>query len=288
VTEYDNAACRPAAQADNEPSAAADRDLAAGPRAGQRHGPGGRWRGPVRRRHPAPFRFARSGFIEYDRVLFFSDAVFAIAITLLAIDLKVPRSGGLSCAHNVTLCRLGIDQPGLISFGISFAVIGRFWLGHHVIFRYILALDRPLISINLLFLGTIAMLPYPTALLNLTSNPTTAGIVFYAICTAAAGLGECAIWLYATRPGRGLAAPSAAAIRVRIALRIGRVPVVFLASIPVAFAAPQDAPYVWILIVVLGLVINRFVPEPDEPGPAGDQILAAGDQVPATGDQIPG
>jgi hypothetical protein len=50
-----------------------------------------------------------------------------------------------------------------------------------------------------------------------------------------------------------------------LGLRIGRVPLVFLASIPVAFAAPQDAAYVWILIVIVGLVINRFVPEPDEP-----------------------
>jgi len=116
-------------------------------------------------------------------------------------------------------------------------VIGLFWLGHHGIFRHVVALDRPLISINLLFLGTIALLPYPTALLNVTSNPNTAGIVFYAICTAAS-------------------------IRLRYALRIGRVPVVFLASIPVAFAAPQDAPYIWTLIIVTGPVINRFVRSP--------------------------
>ena len=108
-------------------------------------------------------------------MLFFSDAVFAIAITLLAIDLKVPRSSGLEkaplhCPDTATLCHFGIDQPGLISFGISFAVIGLFWLGHHGIFRHIVALDRALISINLLFLGTIALLPYPTALLNVT-NP---------------------------------------------------------------------------------------------------------------------
>ena len=74
-----------------------------------------------------------------------------------------------------------------------------------------------------------------SALLNVTSDPSTASMVFYAACVGAAGLGECMIWLYATRPGSALAAPSAAPIRVRYALRIGRVPVVFLGSIPVAF-----------------------------------------------------
>jgi len=207
--------------------------------------------------------FARSGFIEYDRVLFFSDAVFAIAITLLAIDLKVLKPTSTN--------ELGIDARGLVTFGISFAVIGLFWLGHHSIFRYIVALDRPLISINLFFLGTIALLPYPTRLLE-GKTSGSAGIVFYAICVAAAGLGECAIWLYATRPRAGLASESAASVRLRYALRIARVPVVFLASIPVALAAPDEAPYTWLLIFVFGLLINRFWPQPDEPEPIGQEI----------------
>jgi TMEM175 potassium channel family protein len=270
VTEDDNAASLPGTQPPNEPAGTAGRDASARPRGGQRHGPGGH-------RNPAPFGFARSGFIEYDRVLFFSDAVFAIAITLLVIELKVPRSSRPHEAipghpQKVIPGDFGIDKAGLISFGISFAVIGLFWLGHHGIFRYIVALDRPLIRLNLLFLGTIALLPYPTALLNITADQHAANVVFYAICNGAAGLGECLIWLYATRPGSALAAPSAAPIRLRYGLRIARVPVVFVISIPVALVAPQDAPYVCILIFILGFVIDRFVPEPDEPDPAGDQI----------------
>src|SRR5215469_6319853 len=104
----------------------ASREPEAGqPGDGGRHGPSGHW-------HRGMLTFARSGFIEYDRVLFFSDAVFAIAITLLAIDLRLLRSTPANEA--------GIDWHGLISFGISFVVIGLFWLGHHSIFRYIVAL----------------------------------------------------------------------------------------------------------------------------------------------------
>ena len=199
-------------------------------------------------RGPRLYPLARSGFIEYDRVLFFTDAVFAIAITLLAIELKVIKDVNGD---------LRIDTRGLVSFGISFVVIGLFWIGHHGIFRYIVAFDRPLIAINLLFLGTIALLPYPTKLLEIGTSGS-AQVVFYAACVGAAGLGECMIWLYATRPRASLATPAASAIRLRFALRIGRVPAVFLASIPVALVAPHDAPYMWLLIFIFGLLIRSL------------------------------
>jgi len=223
---------------------------------GDRHQPGGR-------RAASLLPLARAGFLEYDRVLFFSDAVFAIAITLLAFDLHKTKLES-TAARN-----------GLYGFAISFAVIGVFWLGHHAIFRYITALDRRLITINLIFLGFIALLPYPTRLLSIrhATPASPAPVVFYAACAAAAGLAEGAMWLYATRPLSGLADPSAAGVRLHFALRIARAPAVFLISIPIAFAAPSFTPYIWILIVVIGVVINRFShPPPDPPEPVADEI----------------
>jgi hypothetical protein len=104
---------------------------------------------------------ARAGEIEYDRVLFFSDAVFAIAITLLIVDLRVPDVPHLQSGQ---LLRHAIPQIG--GFAYSFAAIGLFWLAHHGLFRHIKGLDRRLVLLNLLFLGTIAFVPYPTALLS--------------------------------------------------------------------------------------------------------------------------
>ena len=188
-------------------------------------------------------------------MLFFSDAVFAIAITLLAVDLRVPPSLGRT---GMSVGRvIGDAAPSLFGFGISFAVIALFWLGHHGVFRYITAMDRPLIGLNLVFLGTIAFLPYPTEVLS-ASNDQAAAVVFYAACAAAAGIAEGAVWLYATRSQARLAHLSAQDVRRHILLRIARIPVVFLASIPVAIVAPRIAPYLWILIGVAGLVINRF------------------------------
>src|SRR6476659_5276511 len=90
-----------------------------------------------------------AGNLEYDRVLFFSDAVFAIAITLLVVDIRVPALVANAARE------LHADRGKILSFAISFLVIGLFWMGHHRMFRYITALDRPIIFLNLLFLGTI-------------------------------------------------------------------------------------------------------------------------------------
>ena len=108
-----------------------------------------------------------AGNLEYDRVLFFSDAIFAIAITLLAVDIRVPDLPA-SLIHSSQQLRNA--EPRIFGFVLSFLVIGLFWIGHHSIFRHIIALDRLLILINLLFLGTIAFLPYPTALLGATGE----------------------------------------------------------------------------------------------------------------------
>jgi uncharacterized membrane protein len=209
------------------------------------------------RRMPEVNPLVRAGHLEYDRILFFSDAIFAIAITLLVAGLVVdvrPRETASAGRQ------LHDAIPGIRGFAISFVVIGVFWLGHHTIFRFIMAVDRRLIFLNLLFLGTIAFLPYPTALLS--SSTEAPAVIFYAACCAASGLTEAACWVYATRPGADLA-PTAAPVRVRYLLRILTAPAVFLLSIPVAAFAPVVALFTWILIWVANLVVNRFWPLPD-------------------------
>jgi uncharacterized membrane protein len=204
----------------------------------------------------------RSGHLEFDRVLFFSDAIFAIAITVLALDLlRVSAGGNIQAGHE-----LRTSVPGIVSFAISFAVIGLFWLGHHSLFRHIVAFDRPLMLLNLLFLGTIAFLPFPTALLGLTSTNQAPAVIFYALCCSAAGLVEAAVWMYGTRPDGGLAAPSAAQVRLPYLLQTVRAPVIFLLSIPVALYSPTLATYTWILIFVAGVVLSRLVPRDQRKG----------------------
>jgi uncharacterized membrane protein len=120
--------------------------------------------------------------------------------------------------------------------------------------------------LNLLFLGTIAFVPYPTALLSAAGDQVPA-TVFYAASLAAVGLAEAAVWLYAIRI-RELALPGvSAAVRRWVLLRILRTPVIFLLSIPVAVIQPNLAKYLWLLIFVGGFVLRRLEPAQAEPGP---------------------
>jgi uncharacterized membrane protein len=195
---------------------------------------------------------SRAGHLEYDRVLFFSDAIFAIAITLLVLEIKVPGH------ENNPGAEISAALPHMFAFGISFVVIGLFWMGHHSLSRYIAAFDRGLIGINLLFLGIIAFLPYPTGLLS-GSNGRLAwqATVFYACCIAAAGLAELAIWRYAI--GKDLLKPEATpALRREVTLRLLVAPVVFLLSIPVAFYSPDVATYCWLVILVANGLLSRW------------------------------
>lgn len=200
---------------------------------------------------------ARAGHMEYDRILFFTDAVFAIAITLLIVDLPVQVE---RAAHGRATVQSGTQLsdalPGILGFGISFAVIALFWLAHHSMYRYVKAIDRRLMLLNLLFLGLIAFLPYPTALLSASSTGQAQAVVFYAACAGSAGLFETLAWLYAQHAGlvQGLDEAS----QQLFLLRSVRVPVIFGISIVIAQASPRAATYFWLALVVSGMAVNRY------------------------------
>ena len=202
-------------------------------------------------------RLVSTGNLEYDRVLFFSDAIFAIAITLLVVDIPVPAGA------DDAVQQLRHARPQMLGFAISFAVIGTFWVGHHTIFRHIRAFNRPLIWLNLLFLGTIAFLPYPTSLLSATTG-SAAAVVFYAAWCSVAGITEAVIWIYACQVPGLVTADTSRAVRWYYALRMLRAPLVFLLSIPVAFANASVAPFTWLAIGVLGFLLRRVMPREDD------------------------
>jgi uncharacterized membrane protein len=101
---------------------------------------------------------------QLERLTFFSDAVFAIAMTLLVIEVKVPEVHALSDhALGEALLR---QFPKYVGFVISFIVVARFWVGHHRVMGMLKATSPRLIWANLLFLLVIAFMPFPTAVLS--------------------------------------------------------------------------------------------------------------------------
>jgi len=106
-----------------------------------------------------------SGDLSLDRLVFFSDAVFAISITLLVLDIHVPDLPRvISVADS---WRRFTDQgPSFFAFVLSFAVIGRFWMGHHERCRTLRHFDPRLMWPNMLYLMAVAYMPFATAFLG--------------------------------------------------------------------------------------------------------------------------
>ncbi len=107
------------------------------------------------------------------RVEAFSDGVFAIAITLLVLEIRVPPPDATEQGRTL-LTALRELWPSYVGYVLSFVTIGIMWANHHSIFRYVRRADRYFVLINVLFLMCISFLPFPTALLASTSPWPTA------------------------------------------------------------------------------------------------------------------
>lgn len=102
---------------------------------------------------------------DLDRIAFFSDGVFAIAITLLALDIRLPETLPGSEALDLPGALFEL-WPEFFSFLISFWFIGTYWMAHHRILHYVRGYDRGLLTINLPFLMWIVLLPFSSTLLG--------------------------------------------------------------------------------------------------------------------------
>ena len=183
-----------------------------------------------------------------ERLLFFSDAVFAIAITLLALEIRLPSLED-SLTNDQLFQQLLAIWPKYFSYALSFFVIGAFWMGHHRKFRFILRYDTNLILLNLLLLMGVAFIPFPTAVIGENENRTAT--IFYALVMAIAGLLNAAIWIYASHRNRLIEPSFTPQQRRRETLRTLVVPGVFLLSIALAFINPIIAIYSWLLVAVV-------------------------------------
>jgi uncharacterized membrane protein len=133
-----------------------------------------------------------------ERLVFFSDAVFAIAITLLVIELHAPElpRGSADGAHWAALGHL---IPSFFGFGLSFVVIGRFWIGHHRAFSLTQSYNDHLLGPNLALLGVIAFLPFATAYLSANLGQRVPTLLYYS-CFFVAGLLNLRVQKIATSP----------------------------------------------------------------------------------------
>lgn len=224
--------------------------------------------------------------LGFERLVFFSDAIFAIAITLLVLELHVPEHLGAAGLQH----ELFALWPKFASFLLSFLAVGLFWMSHHRIFDYIERYDFRLLWLNLLLLLSIAFLPFPTALVGQYGDQRAATIV-YGVDLAVAGILQWAVGAYAAL-GHRLVNPRLDPRFIRVVTRRMLIPpVLALLSIAVAFISPRLAYGVWGLSVALTVVPQLVAPNMGEyerryatPRPP---IGSRGAPVPPSGDTVP-
>lgn len=101
---------------------------------------------------------------QLERMILFSDAVFAIAITLLIIEIKIPHFDEGMVTQQMLGHALREKLPEFIGFVLSFVVIGQFWTGHHRLFGYIKDYSGPMLWLNLLMLLWVVLMPFSSYL----------------------------------------------------------------------------------------------------------------------------
>jgi uncharacterized membrane protein len=197
------------------------------------------------------------------RVEAFSDGVFAIAITLLILEIPVPQGSG----HRLTEALLE-QWPSYVAYVVSFLVIGVMWVNHHALFGLLAKVDRTLVFLNLLLLMVVAALPWPTALLaehlRNTGDAKVAGVIYSGVMVIHALLYGC-IWSYVVHRGRLLrpTVDAEAARSTRVRFNLGSL------GYPVTVVLALFAP--WAMLALHGLLAVYYafnqlsVPERREP-----------------------
>ena len=138
-----------------------------------------------------------------ERLEAFSDGVFAIAITLLVLEIRVPSSDELTDPAEL-IKALGALWPSYLGYLISFVTIGIIWANHHNLFRLVGRVSHGLVLANLLLLLTVGFVPFPTALLAATLETPSAqiGVLVYAATFVAVAIAFNVLWYeIRTRPG---------------------------------------------------------------------------------------
>ena len=195
--------------------------------------------------HDTP-EFARAGAL--------SDGIFAVAMTLLVAGIAIP-----SVPDDQLASEIYDHWDDIFAFALSFIVIGYYWLSHHAYFGLLRFVDDGMLRINLVYLGTIAFLPFPTALIGRYGEDAPIAVVLYAGSLAAASLLEVVSMRRARQVG-AISPPMSDAV-YRHSLRAAVTPgLVFLLSIPVAWIDSRVAMLCWLSIFAIEQVIDRLRP----------------------------
>jgi uncharacterized membrane protein len=195
------------------------------------------------------------GYWDTGRTEAFSDGVFAIAITLLILEVNVPETAFDNLWRGI------LDQwPSYLAYVTSFLTIGGIWLAHHGLFRRLQYANRRLMVINLLLLMTVSFLPFPTKLMAEAihdSDAERAAVIFYGGTLLVTSLLLSALWGSVTLD-RHLLRPAVDENEVK-AITLAATPNIgfYVAVIALAVIAPVAAVYGFLAIAIVAILRAR-------------------------------
>lgn len=180
--------------------------------------------------------------IEFDRVANVTDAVFAIALTLLVLDLGIPALKD-SQSPAALLDALRDEVPRLIGFAVAFILLGRYWATQHTFFAMLRAIDRRFITLLFVYLAFVALLPFPTSLVGrYEGNPLA--VILLALTLSTISAMQVVLFAHARRAGL-LRRPIAHEV-FRAGLLQTLAPVIVLVgTLPLAFLSTTLTLIVW-------------------------------------------
>jgi uncharacterized membrane protein len=197
---------------------------------------------------------------QLERMILFSDAVFAIAITLLVLEIKVPPINRHIATDALLVNSLEELIPKFVGFFISFFIIGQYWTTHHRMFGYVINYNRKLLWLNLVFLLAIVLMPFSTAfyseyIIRLLKVPA----IVYVVNIVFLGVMNLVLWRYVTNPKNKLSEGVTSEEKKYFTFRAASVPVVFiLMALIYLFVAPKTAVYLPLFIPVLMRLVKRI------------------------------
>ena len=194
-----------------------------------------------------------------ERLTLFSDAIFAFAMTLLAVSIRVPE-----IAQELVASQLNVELANLtvkfVGYGLSFFISASFWVLYHRIFANIKRYNHTLIWLNLGFLFFIVLIPFPSDLIGRFLSQEVSRVI-YAAMMAATGFMLSLIWFYASRSHRLIDEGFNNLMVKRLTVRTLIAPIVFLVSVPASLVLGEFTPVLWVLTWPLGMLALRFYKE---------------------------
>jgi len=187
---------------------------------------------------------------QLERMILFSDAVFAIAITLLVIEIKIPSIDRHQATDALLLNALDELVPKFVGFLISFFIIGLYWTIHHRMFGYVVDYNRRLLWLNLVFLLAVVMMPFSTGfyseyIIRLLKTPA----IIYVSNIVFLGVMNFVLWKYINNPKHKLTEGVTAEDKKYFGFRAITVPIVFI-IMAIIYLAVNRRYAVWVPLTI--------------------------------------